>query len=187
MTDGQLCRPVARRKRQVQRQIDHAVLGAVTRARVALAPRRSDAVDVLAADGGGSGVLVRAVTLRASGGCGRRCQAAALPARATPSSRSNPDAAATTDYWTSTLLAPIPESPRESTSVRGGCHSVRHSVRHSRRRPGRRGGAGRARAPGPGPHASTPARAWVQMAVRCPGRSRGSGAQTRPRRWSTAG
>ena len=56
MTDGQLCRPVARRKRQVQRQIDHAVLGAVTRARVALAPRRSDAVDVLAADGGFRGV-----------------------------------------------------------------------------------------------------------------------------------
>jgi hypothetical protein len=85
ITDGQLCRPVSRRKRQVQRQIDHAMLAAVTKARVALAPRRSDAVDVLAANGRFKGWS--AVTLRASGGCGRRCQAPALPARATPSSR----------------------------------------------------------------------------------------------------
>jgi len=64
MTDGQLCRPVSRRKRRVQRQVDHAMLGAVTRARVALARRRSDAVDVLTANGrfkGWSAVTLRAV------------------------------------------------------------------------------------------------------------------------------
>ena len=41
------------RKRRVQRQIDHALLGVVTRARVVLAPWRSDAEDVLAAHGPG--------------------------------------------------------------------------------------------------------------------------------------
>jgi len=53
MAGSRPCSPVSRRKRRVQRQIDHVSLGAVTRARVVLAPWCSDADDVLAADGPG--------------------------------------------------------------------------------------------------------------------------------------
>jgi len=40
MVGGHPCSPVSRHKRRVQRQIDHALLGAVTRARMVLARRR---------------------------------------------------------------------------------------------------------------------------------------------------
>jgi len=50
MADGQPCRPVSRRKRQVQRQIDHALLGG-DEGRDGARARRSGAVDVLAPTG----------------------------------------------------------------------------------------------------------------------------------------